>query len=90
MKLWDADLQVYEKKLFHTYSFMYFAFIFSECILITPSEEALNVCEHNFFQKYKRKVVLLVTYLFSYDSSKPTFFMLNMAFDVLLSIVFVK
>ena len=35
MKLRDANLQVYEKKLFHTSSFMYFAFIFSECITNT-------------------------------------------------------
>ena len=39
------------------------------------------------FRKYKRKVVI---YLFNDDSSKPTFFMLNMAFDVLLSTIFVK
>ena len=36
------------------------------------------------FRKYKPKVVLLVLYLFNYDSSKWTFFMLNMAFDVLV------
>ena len=29
-------------------------------------------------------------YLFNHDSSKSTIFMLNMAFDVLLSAVFVK
>ena len=39
------------KKLFHTFSSMYFAFIFSERITITPSEEAMKVCEHNFFQE---------------------------------------
>ena len=38
MELRDANLQVYEKKLFHKSSFMYFAFIYSECITITPSE----------------------------------------------------
>ena len=38
----------------------------------------------------KRKVMLLVIYLFNYDSSKSTFFMLNIAFDVLSSTVFVK
>ena len=66
------------KKLFHKSSFMYFAFIFSECITITFSEESLKVCEHDFFQ---RKVVKVI-YLFNHDSSKSTFFMLNMAFDV--------
>ena len=80
------------RKLFHTFSFMYFAFhplpcIFSECISITSSEEALKVCEHNFFQ---RKVVLLIIYLFNHDSFKPTIFtifLLNMSFEVLLSAV---
>ena len=46
-----------------------------------------SVCEYNFFQ---RKLVLLVIYLFNHDSSKPTIFMLNISFDVLLSAVFVK
>ena len=74
-------------ELFHTSSFMYFTFIFSGCISITSSEEGLKVCEHNFYQ---RKVVLLVIYLFNNDSSESTIFMLNMAFDALLSEVFVK
>ena len=73
-------------KLFQT-SFLYFTFIFSECIAITSSEEGLKVCKCNFFQ---RKLALLVIYLFSHDSSKSTTFMLNMAFDILLSAVFVK
>ena len=46
MKLRDANLN-----LFHTSSFIYFAFIFSECIKTTSSEEALKVCKHNFFQE---------------------------------------
>ena len=66
---------------------MYFAFTFSECITITSSEEGLKVCDYNIYQW---KVVLLVIYLFNHDSSKSTIFMLNMAFDVLLSAVFVK
>ena len=66
---------------------MYFTFIFSGCITITSSEEGLKVCEYNFFQ---RKEVLLVIYPFNHDSFKSTIFMLNMAFDVLLSVVFVK
>ena len=76
-----------QKKLFHTSSFMYFAFIFSKCITITSSGEGLNVCEYNFFQ---RKVVLLVLYLFNHDSFKRTIFtifLLNMSFEVLLSAV---
>ena len=79
-----------KKKLFHTPSFMYFLFIFSECITITPSEEDFKVWEHNFFQGNISGVVFLVIYLFNYDSSKSNFFMLNVAFDVLLSTVFVK
>ena len=43
MNLRDANLQAYEKKLFHTSSFVYFAVIFSECITITSSEEILKV-----------------------------------------------
>ena len=66
---------------------LYFTFIFSECIKITSSKEGLQVCECSFFQW---KVVLLVIYLFNHDSSKSTIFMLNMAFDVLLSAAFVK
>ena len=42
------------------------------------------------FRKYKREVVSLVINLFSYDSSTSTFFMLNMAFDIFWSTVFVK
>ena len=40
-----------QKTLFHTSCFMYFAFIFSECITITSSKEAFKVREHNFFQE---------------------------------------
>ena len=43
-----------------------------------------RVCEYNFFQW---KVVLLVIYLFNQDSFKPTIFLLNMSFEVLLSAV---
>ena len=75
------------RKFFHTFSFIYFTLIFSGFITITSSEEGLKVCKYSFFQ---RKVVLLVIYLFNHDSSKSTIFMLNMAFDVLLSAVFVK
>ena len=75
------------KKLFHTSCFMYFAFIFSECITNTSSKGGLKVCECNFF---RRKVILLVIYLFNYDSPKSIIFMLNMAFDDLLSASFVK
>ena len=75
------------RKLFHTSSLMYFTFIFSGCITITSSEVGLKVCEYYLLQ---RKVALLVIYLFNHDSSQSTIFMLDMAFDVLLSAVFVN
>ena len=59
----EANLQVYQKKLFLASSFMYFVLIFSERITITSSKEALKVCKHNLFQ---RKPVLLSIYLFNY------------------------
>ena len=45
------------------------------------------MCEYNFFQW---KVVLPVIDLLNHDSSKSTMFMLNVAFEALLSAVFVK
>ena len=41
-------------------------------------------------EDFRWLVLLFVIYLFNYDSSKLTFFILNMAFDVLLSTVFGK
>ena len=81
MNLRDANLQVYEKKFFiHPPSFICLAFIFPECFTITSSEEALCASTISF-TKYKGKVVLLVIYLFNYDSPNSPFFMLNIAFD---------
>ena len=79
-----------KKKLFYTSSFMYFFFIFSERIKIPSTAKVLKVFDIIFFKKWKRKVVLLVMYLFNYDSSKSTFFMLNMALNVLLGTDFIK
>ena len=73
------------KKLFLISSHIYFAFIFSERIRITLSEEAFKVCEQIFFL-----VILLVIYLFNYDTSKSTSFMLNVAFDFVLGKDFLK
>ena len=75
MKLWDNSLQVYEKNSIAHFLRTHHDYFFR------------RVCEYNFFQ---RKVVLLVIYLFSHNSSKSTIFMLNMSFDVLLSAAFVK
>ena len=80
MKLGDTNLQVYEKNSF-TYP---------------PSRT-----HHDYFLllkcaskislwKYKQKVVLLVIYLINYDSTKSISFMLNVAFDFVLSTVYVK
>ena len=52
----------FPRKLLHV-----FCFIFSERITITSSKEALKV-----LRKYKQKKVLLVIYLFNYDSRKST------------------
>ena len=60
---------------------MYFAISFSEYTTITSFEEALKMCQHNFFQKIKRKVVLLVIYLFNYDSSKSALFIWHLTFS---------
>ena len=46
MKLRDANLQVYDKKTLSHILFHVVAFIFSEYITITSSEEALTLCEH--------------------------------------------
>ena len=48
MKLWDANLQVYEKK-FHISSFMYFAFILYERITIMSSERGFETVRAKFF-----------------------------------------
>ena len=77
----------FTRKPLSSIPFYVFCLHFSENMTITSFEDALKECKHNFFQW---KVVLLVIYLFNYSSSKSTFFMLNMAFDVLLSTVFVK
>ena len=93
MKLRGANLQVYEKKLFHISTFMNFAFIFQERIKNASLllQNRLWKCESKIsFRKYKQKVVLFVIYLFNYNSSNSSSFMLNVVFDVALSTVFVK
>ena len=85
-------LQLYEEKLTSciTSSFVYLP-SFSQIASRLLFPKRLWKCASTIsFRKFKRKVVLLVIYLFNYDSSKPTFFMLNMVFDVLLSTAFVE
>ena len=90
MKLRDANLQVYEKNSF-TYPPSCILPLFSKNAsrLLLP-KRLLKCASKISFWKYKQKVVLLVIYLFNYDSSKSTSFMLNVAFDFVLSTVFVK
>ena len=67
-------------------NFEYKHFHFPRIQTITFSEEALKVCEHISFRKYKRKLVI---YQFNDDSSESIFFMLNMEY-ILLGTAFVK
>ena len=69
---------------------MHFAFIFSECSRLLFPKRPWKWASTISFRMYKRKVVLLVIYLFNYDSSKSTFFMLNMAFVVLFLTLWVQ
>ena len=68
------------KKLFHTSSFMYFPFILSECDALLLPNRFRKCTSTVSFEKNKRKVVLLVIYLYNYNSFKSTFFILNMVF----------
>ena len=87
MKLRHANLQFYGKNsLIHPIHV--FFFIFSDFVTITFSEEALEICEHTFFQKKLAKSSVtckILIYLLNNDSSKSDFFMMNLAYDVVLS-----
>ena len=63
---------------------MHFTFIFWEYSRLLFLKRLWKWASTISFMKYKQKVVLLVIYLFNYDSSKSTFFMLSMLFDVLV------
>ena len=76
-----------QKKLFHISSFMRFAFIFSEYTPLLFQKSPWKYASTISIRQCKRKVVI---YLFNYDWFKSIFFMLNMAFEVLLSAIFVK
>ena len=80
MKLRGVNLQVNEKKLFHTSSFLNFAFIFSEYITIASSEDALKLCEHNFSQEIHTKSSVPCNLPVQLWLIKVNF--LHMAFDV--------
>ena len=85
MKLQDASLQVYEKKLFYTYSFMYFASFSQNASRLIPPKRLVNCASALLVL-----VVLLIIYLFNYDPSQSTSFMQNMASDADLSTAVVK
>ena len=90
MKLQDANLQIYEKVSF-TYPASYILPLFSKnASRLLYQKRLLKFASKISLWKYKQKVVLLAIYLFNYDSSKSTFFMLNVAFDFVLGTVFVK
>ena len=66
--LWGCEMptcKLTKKKLFHTSSFMHIAFIFSEYITILLPERLWKFESIISFRKCKRKVVLLVNYLFN-------------------------
>ena len=90
MKLGDANLQVYEENSF-TYppSCISPSFSKNASRLLLP-QRLLKCANKISFRRYKQKVGLLVIYMFNYDSSKLTSFMLNVAFDFVLSTVLVK
>ena len=74
------------KKLFHTSSYIYFAFIFSDASrLLLPKRLWKYV---STISSEESSVTFNLTVQSSW--SKSTFFMLNIAFDVLLRTVFVK
>ena len=70
MKLRDINLQVNEKKLFLTSSFMHFAFISSEHSRLLFPKRLWKWASTISFKKYKWKVVLLVIYLPLYYCKK--------------------
>ena len=86
----DANLQVYEKSCFiYPRSCGLPSFSKNASRLLLP-KRFWKYASIISFMKYKQKVVLLAIYLIYYDSSSSTFLMLNMAFHVALSTVFVK
>ena len=90
MKLHDANLGVYKKNsLAYPPSCFLLSFSRNASRLLLPMK-LLKCASKIYFRKYKQKVVLLVIYLLSYDFSKSIFLMLNVAFDCVLSKVFVK
>ena len=94
MKLRDANLQVYEKNSFtDPPSRVLPSFSKNASGLILPKRLFESVRAQFFFRKYKRKVMLLVIYLFNYDSSKSVNLLhveCSIAFGVVLSTIFVK
>ena len=93
-RLRHANMKVFEKNS------DYVSLTSPSCILPSFSQNASRLLFPKRLQKYaitvslrkyKRKVVLLIIYLFNYDSSKSIlFFMLNTTFDVLLNTALVK
>ena len=77
MKLRDANLQLTKRSSFtHRPSCILLSFSQNTSSLLLPKRfwKCVNTTS---FRRCKEKVVLLVIYLFNYNSSKSTFFMLN-------------
>ena len=70
MKLRDANLQANEKT-------------FSHVLLLVFCLHFLTIHHHHFFRRGFERSTISLIYLFNYDSSKSTFFMLNTTFDAL-------
>ena len=91
MNLRDTNLQLNEKNSFtNPPSCILPSFSKNASRLPFPKRLLKCASKSAFFRKYKQNVVLLVTYLLNYDSSKSTSFMLHVAFGFVLSMVFVK
>ena len=64
-------------------------YLFCLYFLIISSDEALEVCWHTFCQKISTKSSVTCNLPVQF-SSRPTFLMLNIAFDIVLSTVCIK
>ena len=89
MKLRDANLQVSDKNFTHPH--FHTAFHFQRIHHDYFFQRAFAAFESVRAQFLLGNISgLLVIYLFNYNSSKSTFYMLNMQLDVLLNTAFVK
>ena len=74
----------FTKKSFTYLSSCILSSFFKNASRLLPPKRLSNCASKIYFTKYKQKVVLLVIYLFNYNSSKLISLMLNVAFDFVL------